>query len=160
SVHNAKNGNDFLVHGAIVADRPGRTLPDAALAGVTVVAMASKGDPQRGRRKGIKAEKGLDLSPNRARVNIGSITGTATARYPDAVHFKSFWEVKNVAYLRLTPQMTDFIFFAQASNLKMVLYIRPSIAGKAGTVLSPSLKQALVVLRKSGLLEIRRLKIY
>ncbi|MCX4564656.1 putative toxin [Streptomyces phaeochromogenes] len=133
---------------------------DRLLAGVTVVAMASKGDPQKNRKKGIKAEKGLGLSPNRPRADIGSITGTATARYPDALRFKSFWEVKNVSKLRLTRQMTDFILFAQASRLKMVLYIRPSVAGKAGTVLSPSLKQALTVLRKSGLLEIRRLKIY
>jgi hypothetical protein len=135
---------------------------DRLLVGATVVAMAAQGDPQKGRRKGIKAEKGLGLSPNRPRPGILSITGTATVRYPDnlLIRFRTFWEVKNVLGLRLTRQMEDFILYAQGARMKMVLYIRPSVAGRAGTTLAPALRDALNILRKEGLLEIRYLKIY
>jgi hypothetical protein len=135
---------------------------DRLLAGATVVAMAAKGDPQKGRRKGIKAEKGLGLSPNRPRDKFLSITDTATVRFPDnlLIRFRTFWEVKNVLNLRLTRQMTDFILYAQNARMKMVLYIRPTVAGKAGTTLAPALKDALKILRKEGLLKIRYLKIY
>jgi Restriction endonuclease fold toxin 7 len=133
---------------------------DRLLFGATIVMMASKADPQKGRRKGIKAEKGLKLSPNRPRDDISSITDTAKARYPDNIKFTTFWEVKNVAKLRLTRQLTDFILYAQASGQKMVLYVRPNIAGKVGTTLAPSLTKALSYLRSEGLLQIRYLKIY
>jgi hypothetical protein len=91
--------------------------------GATVVAMAAKGDPQKGRRKGIKAEKGLGLSPHRPREDTLSITDTATVRYPDRllIRFKTFWEVRNVLRLRLTRQMTDFLLCALGTRMKMVL---------------------------------------
>ncbi len=134
---------------------------DALLAGATVVAMASRRDPQKGRRKGIKAEKGLGLSPDRPRDSIPSITGTADVRHPDRLllRFRTFWEVKNVARLRLTSQMTDFILYAQSTGMKLVLYVRPRVAG-GGTTLAPALADALKILRRQGLLQIRYLKIY
>jgi hypothetical protein len=135
------------------------------LAGATVVAMAaSKRDPQKERRRGIRSEIGEGLSPNRPRVNIGSITGTASARYPDRVllRYNTFWELKNVLNLRLTWQLADFMVYAQTTGMKMVLYIRPTIKGsaRAGTKLSPSLREAIKILRRDGLIEIRYLKKY
>jgi hypothetical protein len=54
---------------------PARTITTAALDRLASGALiVQKANPQAGRKIGIRAEKGLGLKPNRARVDIGSIT--------------------------------------------------------------------------------------
>jgi hypothetical protein len=128
--------------------------------GATVVAAVS--NPQAGRRRGLRAERGLGLSPNRPRESIVSLTETAKERIPDKIPrgFRSFWEIKNVARLRMTWQLADFMAYAQMTGRKMVLYIRPRVGTKSGTVLSPSVRRAIDLLKREGLIEVRYLKIY
>jgi hypothetical protein len=135
---------------------------DRFLLGLAIVAKASKADLKKWRNKGIKAETGLGLSPNRPRDPIPSLTGTASVRYPDKLGFRTFWEIKNVLNLRLTRQLTDFMLYAQSTGLKMRLYIRPAIQGaaKKGTTMSPALTDAIRILKSQGLIEVRYLKIY
>jgi hypothetical protein len=78
---------------------------------------------------------------------IPSMTGTARFRVPDVLSDSELIEVKNVARLTLTPQLTDFLVFAEASGLKMVLLTR------FDTVLSPELR-ALI---QAGRIEHREL---
>ena len=115
------------------------------------------------RLRGKRAEKGLGLGSGRPRPSIPPLT-SEIQRIPDKLPrgFKSFWEVKNVAKLRLTWQLSDFMLYAQATRRRLVLFIRPSIKGSKlpGTIMSEPLKEAIEILKNEKLIEVRFLKKY
>ncbi len=66
---------------------------------------------------------------------IPSLSGTARFRIPDILTDTELVEVKNVSRLALTPQLLDFLSFAEASRIRFVLLTR------FDTVLAPDLAQ-------------------
>ncbi|MFO1204589.1 MAG: putative toxin [Burkholderiales bacterium] len=115
------------------------------------------------RLRGKRGERGLGLGPGRPRDPIPALT-SAIQRIPDKLPLgsKSFWEVKNVHKLRLTWQLSDFMLYAQATRRRLTLFIRPSIKGSTlpGTVMTRELRDAIKILKKEGLIQVKYLKKY
>lgn len=68
---------------------------------------------------------------------IPSLSGTARFRVPDILTDTELIEVKNVARLALTPQLLDFVSYAEASGVVFVLLTR------FDTVLAPDLAKLI-----------------
>lgn len=88
------------------------------------------------RRLGLEGEQAVGI--NGPKVGI-RIPGNNQLRVPDAVSHatKTLTEVKNVARLRLTPQLHDFLNFCRANGYQFVLYVRRE------TELSPELGEMI-----------------
>jgi hypothetical protein len=69
------------------------------------------------------------------KTRIPSLSGTARFRVPDILTDTALIEVKNVSRLALTPQLEDFLSFADSSRISFVLLTR------FDTVLAPDLAQ-------------------
>lgn len=140
---------------------------DRLQSGGNVVAMAVSG-VRASWARGMVAELGKRLlvpkpdggfTQRYQRQDIGSLTGTATARYPDHMPKKNvLWELKNVRYLRLTSQMADFLFYAHMNGIKVELYIRPNLNGVPQTKIAASMQEAIDILKADGLIEIKYFK--
>ena len=146
---------DRLAAGALIVDdgQPKKLTGKAAV----------RARNRRARLRGRRGEKGLGLGPGRPRPSIESYTGPpGKVRIPDNLPkgFRSFWEVKNVAKLRLTWQLADFMLYAQATGRRLRLYIRPSIKGSTlpGTVMTKELKSVIKLLKQDGLIEVKCLR--
>jgi hypothetical protein len=68
---------------------------------------------------------------------VPSLSGTARYRIPDILTATELIEVKNVARLRLSPQLRDFLAFAESSGRTFVLLTR------FDTVLAPALPRLI-----------------
>ncbi|MCI0439142.1 MAG: putative toxin [Chloroflexi bacterium] len=103
--------------------------------------------------------KGLD--PNRPRLGFWSLLNPRKWRIPD--YFPAigdFIEVKNVLRLSLTRQLVDYMIYSQATQRRLILYIRPGLQGQSvQSVLksraSGPLLDAINILKREGLLRVR-----
>jgi len=150
-----------VISGALAEEELARILAGGLF--VTKVTGKATARSRLSRLRGRRGERGLGLGPGRPRENIPHLTSDVE-RIPDKIlrGFKSFWEVKNVHRLRMTWQLSDFMLFAQATRRRMVLFIRPSIKGSRlpGTVMTRELRDAIKLLRKEGLIQVKYLKKY
>lgn len=107
----------FPVHyGAIIIAPPGAGGVPAQLFGRGLFGI------QRAVSMGAVAEKVIGTYAT-SKVAISTITGT---RIPDLFNraMGMMWEVKNVRYLGLTPQMRGFLDYCSTKNMQMTLFIR------------------------------------
>jgi len=92
----------------------------------TALAAAAQPPGQLPHELGKAGEQARGISGEK--IGIDSITGTTKSgiRIPDRVDLSTLTleEVKNVLKLSLTRQLTDFILFAQANGLKIVISVR------------------------------------
>ena len=91
------------------------------------------------RNLGVDGENAVGISGSKPRID--SYSGTASYRIPDRLTMPNpempvgvLEEVKNVAYLRYTNQIKDFVQFSQENNLKLIIYTRST------TVIAPPLR--------------------
>lgn len=91
------------------------------------------------RNLGVEGENAVGISGSKTRID--SYSGTASYRIPDRLTMPNpempvgvLEEVKNVAYLRYTNQIKDFVQFSQENNLKLIIYTRST------TVIAPPLR--------------------
>jgi RHS repeat-associated protein len=75
------------------------------------------------RSLGIAGEKAVGVG---SKVRIESITGTAKYRIPDILTPTTIGEVKNVANLSMTRQLTDFYLYSKNTSRQFILYTRPN----------------------------------
>jgi hypothetical protein len=85
-------------------------------------------------RLGAQGERAVGITSPKVGIRV---PGTNLLRIPDALDkaAKVLTEVKNVAKLRMTPQMRDFLLFCRTNGYRFVLYTRQ------GTTLWPELQE-------------------
>jgi RHS repeat-associated protein len=100
------------------------------------------------RQAGIEGEQAAGIVKNTKRID--SMTGTANYRVPDVLNgrLKIIGDVKNVQYLSMTPQLQDYLLFAQANGYQFQLIIR------SDTILSSSVVNSVA----SGAITVIRMK--
>jgi hypothetical protein len=97
------------------------------------------GDTALARDLGRKGEDAAGIDPA-AKVRIPSSSGTARYRIPDNITKTVLTEVKNVANLRATAQIRDFMYHAVANNQRFDLIVR------SDTVLSSGLQDLVNIM--------------
>jgi hypothetical protein len=75
------------------------------------------------RRLGLEGERAVGITTPKVGIKI---PGTSQLRVPDALDetAKILTEVKNVARLRLSPQLRDFLTYCRVNGYRFVLYVR------------------------------------
>ena len=91
---------------------------------------------ERSRILGMTGER-LAGIVQKAKVSIPSLTGTAKCRIPDDLTETTLTEVKNVGYLRFTPQLQDYLYWVAENGKRFDLVVREN------TVLSGELQRVI-----------------